>query len=257
MFQIGDIVKPKKEYVANKYLFKIKDKAYTSYPLCKWHYKIERLTAELPRIGNIAEQMNLIQTAENLLWGEDELEPISSFSKGYKFKEVYFEEPIYPEGPTPDKPQEIKVSGKNLFDGGELMYNYYKNIKEEKEMKILELYKERKENAILEDYNNKRDKILAEDEIQKIIKEMVHQVNSIFENEEREDRLYIDSKDFYQEKTMDKLDELDELKENEVAELDKTIEEIEALFDLTDDYEERMKILKKYGIIDKDGKVNV
>jgi hypothetical protein len=243
MLNLGDIVRPIEGYVANEYLFKIKSKVYTSVPLCKWQYKIERLTAELPNIGNIAEELNLIQKAENLCWDEDELELISSF---------------YPIEPAQDKPQEIKVSGKNLFDDGELMYNYYKNIKEDnKIMKILELYKERKEEAIVKDFEKKEEAILAEDEIQKIIKEMVHQVNSIFENEAREDRLYIDSKNFCQEKTMDKLDELDEEKEDEILQLNKTIEEIEAMFEMTEDYEERMKILKKYGIINKDGKLSI
>ena len=257
MLYVGDIVRPKEGYVANKYLFKIKSKVYTSVPLCKWQYKIERLTAELPNIGNIAEELNLIQRAENWCWDEDELEPISSFSKGYEFKEVYFEEPIYPIEPTPDIPQEIKVSGKNLFDGGELMYNYYKNIKEEKEMKILELYKERKEQAIYDDYEKKEEAILAEDEMQKIINEMTDQVNALLESENRTDFFYVESEGFTLTETNEKLDKLNEEKEDEILQLNKTIEEIEAMFEMTEDYEERMKILKKYGIINKDGKLSI
>ena len=228
MLQVGDIVRPKEGYIANKYLFKIKSKVYTSVPLCKWQYKIERLTAELPNIGNIAEELNLIQKAENWCWDEDELEPISSFSKGYEFKEVYFEEPIYPE-----------------------------EINKEENMKILELYKERKEDAILEDYEKKEEAVLAEDEMQKIINEMTDQVNALLESENRTDFFYVESEGFTLTKTNEKLDKLNEEKEDEILQLNKTIEEIEAMFEMTEDYEERMKILKKYGIINKDGKLSI
>lgn len=228
MIHVGDIVRPKKEYVANEYLFKIKSKFYTSVPLCKWQYKIERLTAELPMQSNIAEELNLIQKAENLCWDEDELEPISSFLRGYEFEEVYVEEPIYPE-----------------------------EINKEENMKILELYKERKEDAILEDYEKKEEAVLAEDEMQKIINEMTDQVNALLESENRTDFFYVESEGFTLTETNEKLDKLNEEKEDEILQLNKTIEEIEALFDLTEDYEERMKILKKYGIINKDGKLSI
>lgn len=240
MLNLGDRVSPKSGYTGNKQMFYIETiKNEPSKPYIE--YKLKRIPQKLnPVYGTYEEQLKDIETVERLDWRECELEVLDKI--------------IY----KPDKPQEIKVSGKNLFDNGELIYNYYKNIKEDnKIMKILELYKERKEEAIVKDFEKKEEAILAEDEIQKIIKEMVHQVNSIFENEAREDRLYIDSKNFCQEKTMDKLDELDEEKEDEILQLNKTVEEIEALFDLTEDYEERMKILKKYDIINKDGKMSL
>ena len=259
MFNIGDIVRPKEGYVANKYLFKIKSKVYTSVPLCRWQYKIERLITDPCCEDNLLEKINSIYFAENTIWDEDELEPINSFSKEYEFKEVYVEEPFYPEGPTPDKPQEIKVSGKNLFDGGELMYNYYKNIKEDKTMKILDIYRERKEFEINQNYIKNRNEIIKEDEIQKIIRETELQINTILDIEERLDRVDFSSRneELLTNVSKEKLEKLEAETDKERDKLHDNIEEIKALFELTEDYEERMKILKKYGIIDKDGKLSI
>ena len=233
MLNIGDIVKPKKGFKGSRYMFKIEERDESNYP---YMYKLGRVEQELdPAYGPIDFQGDIIREVEHLNWDENELELIAPF---------YDVQPLYKTIPI-------------INPGGWVSHQENSVKNEEDNMKILEIYKERKEEAIVKDFEKKKEAILAEDEIQKIINEMVHQVNSIFENEAREDRLYIDSKNFCQEKTMDKLDELDEEKEDEILQLNKTIEEIEALFDLTEDYEERMKILKKYDIIGKDGKVSI
>lgn len=247
MIHIGDIVRPIESCIGHQFEFVVR---YDS-PSPKFKLKATNNIID-PMYGPYEKQMEEMKRAEESEWCANELELVKNgptLSQALEANHIIFEEFLQNE--------KYRHNALNILTENLCECNINNNEEDNKNMKILELYKERKEEAILEDYNNQRDKILAEDEIQKIIKEMVHQVNSIFENEEREDRLYIDSKDFYQEITMDKLDELDELKENEVAELDKTIEEIEALFDLTEDYEERMKILKKYGIINKDGKLSI
>ena len=55
----------------------------------------------------------------------------------------------------------------------------------------------------------------------------------------------------------EKLEKLEAETDKERDKLHDNIEEIKALFELTEDYEERMKILKKYDIINKDGKLTV
>lgn len=263
MFEVGEFVKIKKNVIdlGKKYKFKITEVKEAFNPACINVYKIERdkQCSLDPVYGPYDYQLKKIYEIENTIWDEDELEPINSFPKGYEFKEVYVEEPFYPEGPAPDKPQEIKVSGKNLFDGGELMYNYYKNIKEDKTMKILDIYRERKEFEINQNYIKNRNEIIKEDEIQKIIREMELQINTILDIEERLDRVDFSSRneELLTNVSKEKLEKLEAETDKERDKLHDNIEEIKALFELTEDYEERMKILKKYDIINKDGKLSI
>lgn len=246
MLNIGDIVKPKEGFKGSKYMFKIEERDESNYP---YMYRLERVEQELdPTYGPIDFQKDIIIQVEHLSWSENELELIAPHI------------PKISSGGIP-----LAVKNKNLFDGLKIEKSDEKDLEffktmvkgEFNNMKILEIYKERKEEAILKDYEEKEKKILEEDEIQSIIKEMTEQVNAILKNENRTDFFYVESEGFYLEETSNKLAELNKAKENEIAESDKIIEEIKALFELTEDYEERMKILKKYDIIGKDGKVSI
>ena len=132
------------------------------------------------------------------------------------------------------------------------------NKKEDKKMsdiKLLEIYRERAKEKIDDDYVTEKCKILQEDTIQNIIEKMENQVNAILENENTKTQFQV-RKDFMVTKeTQEKLKKLDEDTKLKNEKLSNTIGEIYALFDLTEDYTERMKILKKYGIINKDGKL--
>ena len=128
------------------------------------------------------------------------------------------------------------------------------NKKEENNMEILDLYKERKVSKIENDALIGKDKILEEDEIQKIFKEMINQVNVILENEGSKPidmDLPVQYKEFRTAKTNEKLGKLvadtDRLKHK----LYSDYEEIKAMLSMTNDYQEQIKILKNYGIIDK------
>jgi hypothetical protein len=233
MLNIGDIVKPKKGFKGNKYMFKIEERDESNYP---YMYKLGRVEQELdPTYGPIDFQGDIIREVEHLNWDENELELIAPF---------YDVQPLYKTIPI-------------INPGGWVSHQENSVKNEEDNMKILDIYKERKEDAILEDYEKKEEAVLAEDEMQKIINEMTDQVNALLESENRTDFFYVESEGFTLTKTNEKLDKLNEEKEDEILQLNKTIEEIEAMFELTEDYEERMKILKKYGIIDKDGKMSL
>ena len=226
MLNVGDIVKPKEGYKGSRYIFGIKKIDESNFP---YMYQLERIEQELdPVFGPIDFQNSIINETEHLGWAEEELELIT---------------PFY------DIPK--------INPGGWVLRQENSVKNKEDNMKILDIYKERKEEAILKDYEEKEKKILEEDEIQSIIKEMTEQVNTILKNEGRKDKLLADVEGFCLEETSKKLAELNEAKTNEIAESDKIIEEIKALFELTQDYEERMKILKKYDIINKDGKLTI
>ena len=274
MIHFGDIVRPIESCIGHQFEFVVR---YDS-PLPKFKLKATNNIID-PMYGPYEFQMEEMERAEEWEWCANDLELVENgptLSQALEANHIIFEEFLQNEkyrhnalniltenscecniNNIKDIPQEIKVSGKNLFDDGELMYNYYKNIKEDKTMKILEIYKERKEQAIYDDYEKIEEAVLAEDEMQKIINEMTNQVNALLESENRTDFFYVESEGFTLTETNEKLDKLNEEKEDEILQLDKTIEEIEAMFEMTEDYEERMKILKKYGIINKDGKLSI
>lgn len=127
---------------------------------------------------------------------------------------------------------------------------------EENEMQILDLYKERKVKVLDKVLLEAKEKVKKEDEIQSIILEMTNQVNTILENQGRKIK-YEFQPNLITLETEAKLNELEKKYYEEVANLRSTLEEIRALFELTDDYEERIKILKKYGILNKDGKLSI
>ena len=124
-------------------------------------------------------------------------------------------------------------------------------------MKILDIYKERKEKEFNQEYNEKREELIAKDTIQNIINEMQDQVNAILESEEAIGRLKVYEPSRFTKDTEKKLKEIGLELDNKREKLRSTLEEIRALFEMTEDYQERMKILKRYDIIDKNGKLSV
>ena len=286
MLDIGDKVTPKREYNGYGYPFSI-IKILKGYPYKKYKLKYTELGVD-PVYGPKEYQYSKIRNAENFEWREDQLECIEhtylgpSPDKPQEIKTSVSNINLFDIGTTitsstPYEPYKIELTpygsitttNPNITITGDTLksttikvdnptYNYYKNLceKENKNMKILDIYDARKRGQIEAEFKNKKDKILEQDEIQKIIKEMTKQINTILENEAREDRYWAGGLDLYQEATTDKLDDLEEEKEKKLNELRSTIDEIKALFELTEDYQERMKILEKYGII-KNGKVNI
>lgn len=173
------------------------------------------------------------------------------------------------EEPSPDNPQEIKFPSIGA-DFSNCLSGYVKinsdgininsdsiNINVEKEknnMEILDLYKERKDFEIKNDFLINKDKILEEDEIQKIFKEMINQVNVILENEGSKPvdmELPIQYKEFRTAKTNEKLNKLEADRDRLLDKVYSDYEEVKALLSMTNDYQEQIKILKNYGIIDK------
>lgn len=134
------------------------------------------------------------------------------------------------------------------------------NKKEDKKMsyiKLLEIYRERAKEKIDDNYVTEKCKILKEDTIQNIIEEMENQVNAILESEQTKAEFQVRKDYMVTKETQEKLKKLDEDTKLKNEKLSNTIGEIYAMFELTENYEERMKILKKYGIINKDGRLNV
>lgn len=199
-------------------LFKIIDKKDTRFENGPIYY-LQRITQFLDTIyGPIKDQLDFIFYVENTYFKEDDLKLITK--NAIKFdKSLNFKE------------------GDNKMD-------------------ILDVYKERKRKALDKELLDAKENVKKEDEIQNIILEMTNQVNTILENQGRKIK-YEFEPNLITLETEAKLDELNDKYYKQIEELRSTLEEIRALFEMTDDYNERIKILKRYDIINKNGKLNI
>lgn len=247
MFKIGDIVRPKKGFIGHNYCFKIIEVEMN--PFDDNTYKLQRIEQEIDlRYGSEQYQIYRIKQAEHLWWKEAE-------HLWWKENEIELTSNIKLRYDVPN----INVSDYKSIVLDEKERNLLKlknKVKEEKEMNILEIYKERKIKTLEKEFSEAKKVAIEEDEIQKIIIEMTNQVNTILENEDSDTR-YESHPNLYTSKTEAKLNKLNDKYHEQIEELRSTLEEIRALFELTDDYNERIKILKRYDIINKNGKLNI
>lgn len=239
MFKIGDIVRPKKGFMGHNYCFKIIEVEMN--PFDDDLYKLQGIKQDLdPLLGSTSYQVSIIDKVEELWWGEKHIELTSTAKLRYDVPNIKMSD--YKDIVLEKMEKEIlKLNDK---------------VKEEKEMNILEIYKERKIKTLEKEFSEAKKAAIEEDEIQKIIIEMTNQVNTILENEDSDTR-YESHPNLYTSKTEARLNELNDKYHEQIEELRSTLDEIRALFELTDDYNERIKILKNYDILDKKGKLNV
>lgn len=165
---------------------------------------------------------------------------------------------VFSDGRTFFNGVDIEMNIKDITDIKNIVDNFEKgtkdyfqgNIKEEKKMKILEIYKENRTNEINEYYEAEREEAMENDEIQKILDEAKVKIRDIMKLDENR-LVYINCSHDITEITRNQLDTLYEEKAIKLQNLDKTIREIEAQLEIAPDYETKMKIMKDYGVIDK------
>lgn len=125
------------------------------------------------------------------------------------------------------------------------------SVKEKNTMKILELYKNRNLDSINEKYDNLRDEVIKEDKIQKLLLDTENEINVLL-NREENNRIKLDlDEEIYTNETEQKLQELENKLYKEKTDLNKKVKTLESLFELTEDYKERVNILQKYEVLDK------
>ena len=246
MFKVGDIVRPKKGFSGHNYIFKISGEN----PFQDDLYKLQRIEQKLDSMyGPASRQVDIIKRVEETWWREKDIELTSNVELRYNVSNLDDINNI-----AETNSEFLNQYAKRLIKKCEIKID--KINEEEKEMKILDLYKERKSKVLEKELLEAKEAVRKEDEIQSIIIEMTNQINTILENQDSDTR-YESHPNLYTAETEKKLDELNQKYYEEIETLRSTLEEIRALFELTDDYNERMKILKKYGILNKDGKLNV
>lgn len=130
--------------------------------------------------------------------------------------------------------------------------------KEQEKMKILEIYNNRKIDLIKKKYDKKMSEIINKDAIRNLLIDTENQINIILDKEEGDEvRLSDRYSHLLMPETQEKLSELQKKHDKEIYELNILLEEVEARLEMTDNYEEQVKILKKYNIFNASHKLNL
>ena len=129
--------------------------------------------------------------------------------------------------------------------------------------KIIDIYESRKRSKIREKYEDEKKEILKEDIFQNLSKQFENQVKGLYKNEFDKEMPYEISalNNLYSKETEIKLKKIDEHLNKELDDLHILLEEINAqlglvLVDDVNAYDITVKILKNYGILNKNGKIN-
>lgn len=126
-----------------------------------------------------------------------------------------------------------------------------KNNKEEKDMlKILEIYGNKQIKKIEQKYDKQLKDIEKNDPISVYLKQTEEAIKEMLNSDNVSLVLNSDTMEFTQE-TVDKKREIIDTIRTEKAKIKAQIEEITALLELAPNYEEKLQILRDYGIIDK------
>lgn len=137
----------------------------------------------------------------------------------------------------------------------------YKEEKEEGEkdnMKILEIYEDRKVNEIQKEFKKNIENIKSQDAFVNLNLMFKKQLSDMYKNEfDREIPYDMElGSDFLTKDTKEKFAIAEKSKKDKLVELDNLLIEVKAQLELATDYDTQMKILKRYNIIGKDGKIN-
>ena len=171
---------------------------------------------------------------------------------------ITLEEILRELGPTPEFPLEIKFDSVECFEKKlrklpytELLGEESINKEEEENMlKLLEIYKDKKTKEIEEKYDKEITKIEENDEAQVFIMQAEETLKSILNTEKV--KIDVDSdRVLYTEETWKKRGEIIDTIREEKNKLNIKIKEISALLELAPNYEEKIKILRDYEIVDK------
>ena len=126
----------------------------------------------------------------------------------------------------------------------------YYDEKEVNMLKLLEMYEDRKKKEIEEKYDKQIHEIESNDAVQIFIEQAEQTLKGILNTENLKLNLNSDVLEYTQE-TIDAKNKIVDMIRKEKHELMAKTDEISALLELAPDFEQKMKILRDYGIIDK------
>lgn len=134
------------------------------------------------------------------------------------------------------------------------------NFKEENKMnfdKILDIYKEREISNIEESYESQIEETMSKDNINKKFNEYMDEIADMFEKDGQDVsiNLKLIQIEVCTKKTKELIENLKLQRTSELLQLNILIEEVKAQLEPVDSYENGIKILKAYDILDKKGKI--
>ncbi len=139
----------------------------------------------------------------------------------------------------------------------EILGIYENNESEEFKMEILDIYRNRKLEKISSDHIKKQEEIRKKDIFAKLASEYNSQVKALFKNEFNEEYTLGDiSPKVESFETKEKLEKAYIEFITEKEKLEETIQEVKAQLEIAENYETKIKILKNYNILNKEGKIN-
>ena len=134
---------------------------------------------------------------------------------------------------------------------------YENNESEKFKMEILDIYRNRKLEEISSNHIKKQEEIRKKDIFAKLASEYNSQVKALFKNEFNEEYTLGDiSPKVETIETKEKLEKAYIEFINEEEKLEETIQEVKAQLEIAENYETKIKILKNYNILNKEGKIN-
>lgn len=239
-FVLYDIVRPKIAFKGSEDLFKIVDiSIFAPEPI----YDLEQITFYGEKLSET--------TLKN--WHESYLDKVTLLNECQHFI---------------DNPMEIgfsltgkilnKESESNNMENNNMENNNMINFNE-----ILKFYKERKKGKIYNEKENEIFKVKKEDIFYKLNENFKEQFFDLYKNEYNKDYTGIfsnfpcPSEEIYTIETDNIIKKLNDSYREEIRKLDEKIEEIKVRLSIVNDYDEAIKILKRYEILDKEGKINV
>lgn len=143
------------------------------------------------------------------------------------------------------------------FDIGNRLNNLG-NKKENKNMKILDIYEEREREFIQESFDVTKKDLIMQDPFVKLHDKYVKDIEKLYKKEYDRELEYksVLGTEFLSKETREAIEKADEQKVFELENLDEMLEEVTALLEMTDDYDKQIEILKKYDILNEEGMLN-
>ena len=130
-----------------------------------------------------------------------------------------------------------------------------KNKEENNMLKILEIYKEKKTKEIEQKYDKQLEDLEFNDPVTVYLHQAENTIKEILKTEEDVSLVISSNLIEFTQETLEKRKAIIDIIHKEKEELNNVIKEIEALLEFAPNYEESIKILLAYDIIDKKGKI--
>ena len=143
------------------------------------------------------------------------------------------------------------------FDIGNRLNNLG-NKKEDKDMKVLDIYEEREREYINDNFKITKEELIKNDPFAKLHDKYVKDIEKLYKKEYDRELEYksVLGTEFLSKETREAIEKADEQKVFELENLDEMLEEVTAMLDMTNDYDKKIEILKKYQILNEEGMIN-